>query len=95
MGLTLLEQITNAVRQRVHPFRVEAQTAEHGQLIGVKVEGFNKWFGYRAILKDGTPNRHTPETFADDVARRAIREISAILAADEKRDRKAAKRVPT
>lgn len=92
MELALLDQITNAVRERVHPFRVEAREVGNtvdGKAIIVKVEGINKEWGYRAV------NGHTPETFADAVAHQAMKEISAILAAGEKRERKAAKRVPT
>ena len=96
MELTLLEQITNAVRERVHPFRVEAREVGNtvdGKAIIVKVEGVRKEFGYRAVMADGAPNAHTPETFADALAYQAMKEISAILAADEKQDRKAAKRM--
>lgn len=90
MSTTLLEQITNAVRAKVHPFRVESR--EVNDSILVKVERINKEWGYRPIMDDGTPNMHTPESFADALAHQAMKEISAILAAGEKRDRKAVKR---
>ncbi|MFZ2986468.1 MAG: hypothetical protein WA086_00605 [Ideonella sp.] len=92
----MLDQVTNAVRERVHPFRVEVRevaSSNGGSAIHVSVEGIDKVWGYRTVMPDGTPNLHTPDTFADAVALFAMGEISTILAAREKRERKAAKRV--
>lgn len=91
MELTLLDQITNAVRARVHHLPgggVRGQRLHprqgRGHPQGIRLPGCH-------VRRP--PNAHTPETFADALAHQAMKEVSAILAAGEKRDRKAAKRM--
>lgn len=91
MEQTLLEQVTNAVRERVHPFRVDASEVDYkqgGTFIKVVIEGIREVFGYHSTNNGGL----TPDEFADAVAARAQDHISAILNASHKQDRKAIKR---
>jgi hypothetical protein len=90
---TLALQIRAAVSSRVEPFEVEIIEVERGQRLMVGVVGIKPVCVYRQINADGTRNQHTPDTFADAVAEQVMQHVDRAMAAQAKRDRKAARRV--
>ena len=85
-------QIRAAVAERVAPFEVEVAEREYGQSVLVGVVGIKRVFGYRRFMADGTRNLHTPETFADGVAKEVQADVGRLMAAQAKRESRAAKR---
>ena len=89
---TLALQIRAAVTAKVEPFEVEIVEIDYGQRLMVGVVGIKQVFGYRRFMADGTRNQHTPETFADAVVDQVQQHVGRAMAAQAKRDRKAARR---
>ena len=90
---TLALQIRAAVTARVEPFEVEIVEIERGARLMVGVVGIKQVFGYRRFLANGERNHHTPETFADAVVDQVQQHVGRAMAAQAKRDRKAARRI--
>lgn len=89
----LVLQIRAAVEKRMAPFEIVVAEVDYGQRVMVGVVGIKRVFGYRRFMADGTRNHHTPESFADSLAEQVQHDINRMLAAQAKRDARAAKRV--